>query len=204
MKKLSILYTVIIVAVAGSYILHFSNKEESKLEQVAKSKAIISSARTKVAYISTDSLYTYYNFYLDASREFQAKQRKVQNQLQSRIQKLESESVGYQKRAEAGLMSENDIRQAQADMAKKQQELQVYQQTVSNGLVEEEKVLADEMLSKITNYLEVYNSSKQYDIILNYKPGNSFWYVGKGLDITQEVIDGLNEEYAKEKESKSK
>ena len=202
MKKFSILYIVIIVAVAGSYILHFTNREEKQLEAVAKSKAIISAARTKVAYISTDSLYTYYNFYLDASRKFRTKQQKVQNQLQSRIQKLESESISYQKRAEAGLMSENDIKKAQTDMAKKQQELQVYQQTVSSGLMEEEKALADEMLAKITRYLEVYNNSQQYDIILNYAPGNAFWYVGKGLDITQEVIDGLNEEYAKELEGK--
>ena len=203
MKKFSILYIVIIASVCGSYILHFIGQSPSKPQAILPNKAIISAARTKVAYISTDSLYAYYNFYLDASKVFQNKQRKVQNQLQSRIQKLEQESISYQKRAEAGLMSENDIKKAQANMAKKQQELQVYQQTVSNGLLEEEKMLASKMLKKITDYLEVYNDSKQFDIILNYTPGNAFWYVRKGLDITQEVIDGLNEEYAKE-ELKSK
>ncbi len=191
-----IIQIVLGIAIVGLYILHFTKTTPppSKTEKNTDDNF----TGIQVAYIATDSLYAYYNFYKNLLNEFQDKQQKAQIQLQNRLRKLEDEGISYQKRAQAGLMSQNDIQKAEQDFARKQQELQSYQQTVSAGLAEEEQVLNKRILKNITDFLKEYTKEHNYDIILNYTPGNVLWHVGETLDITQDVLDGLNEAYGQQ------
>ena len=46
----------------------------------------------------------------------------------------------------------------------------------------------------IQHYLKVYNKDKKYSLILS-KAGDNLLYADKALDITNEVIAGLNKAY---------
>jgi outer membrane protein len=47
----------------------------------------------------------------------------------------------------------------------------------------------------VNNYIKIYNTTKGYDYILT-KIGDNILYANKALDITQDIIDGLNSRYA--------
>ncbi|MEN7546822.1 OmpH family outer membrane protein [Rapidithrix thailandica] len=193
MKNLSIvLNVVLIIAVGILYVFQF--KGNGAGENTAGSAGSDNQSVT-VAYVNTDSLIMYYDYYDDISVDFQNKKVKMQKQLESRGRKLESEVVSFQKRAQAGLMSQNDIRSTEQNLLQKQQEFEVYRQTVMSGLVEEEQVLQKQLYERIYNFLEDYNKDKNYDVIFNYVQGSAIWLAEDALDITDEVLKGLNENY---------
>ncbi len=53
--------------------------------------------------------------------------------------------------------------------------------------------------NKIENYLKEFNKEKGYAFIMSYEPGFMLYYRDSTYDITNDVINGLNEEYKKVK-----
>jgi outer membrane protein len=58
-----------------------------------------------------------------------------------------------------------------------------------------------EILSKIRKFCADYNKDKRYAIIISNEPGLVF-YKDSTLDITSDLLNGLNEMYSKKKTSK--
>ena len=195
MKNLPII--LLTIAVVVIYVLHF-------LPHTKNSETIdtIETARNtdfRVAFINNDTLLTYYDYYTDIKKELERKKTKAQRQLQTRSSKLQEKVISAEKRAKAGLMSANEIQRAQEKIAQDQQNLQIYSQTLTEGLIEEERIQQEKLMNKITDYIKIYNQSQQYDLILNYATGGTLWYGNKSMDITQDVLTQLNEAYDEEK-----
>jgi outer membrane protein len=52
--------------------------------------------------------------------------------------------------------------------------------------------------TKIENFLKEYNKTKGYSYILAYEPG-IIYYRDSTLNITDDLVKGLNEQYSKKK-----
>ena len=59
--------------------------------------------------------------------------------------------------------------------------------------------MTDDLTTKIHDYLKQYNKDKHYDYILGFQRGGGILYAQTELDITQEILKGMNEEYYKAK-----
>nr|WP_223241256.1 OmpH family outer membrane protein [Flammeovirga sp. EKP202] len=156
---------------------------------------------TKIAYINNDTLSVYYKFGEDQYKEFQAKVEKSQKQLQTRAMKLQKDAENFEKRARAGLMSQNDVRKKQEELAIKQQEIQIAQQSQAQGLAAEEASIQAEVRKRVKEFLDSYSADKNYSIVLGYSDGVTstvIWSTPNVEDITQAVIDGLNAKYEEE------
>lgn len=199
MKLPYLLNLILFLLVVGLYVLHFSGKKASKkpLEQEDTAQTETKKAHTsKIAYVNMDTLFEYYDYYQVLSEDFGKKKEKAQKNLEKRGRKLESDMLSFRRRAEAGLMSQNDIRAAEQKLLAQQEELQRYSQTVSAGLLEEESVLNQKLYDNIQAYLKTYNKEKQYDLIINYAERSpAFWLAQEGLDITQIVLDSINQRH---------
>lgn len=197
MKSLGVILSIIaILAVLPLYYFKFSGEEMSNANTKAADN--IKQQEAKIAYVNFDTLLQNYKFYDDISVEFQSKRDKASKQLETRGQKLESEVVSFQRRAQANLLSQNEFNRLQQELAQKQQDLQVYQQTVSAGLLEEEQAKNKELYDKIHSYLKKYNEAKGFNMIFNYREGDAIWLAEDGLDITNDIVEGLNKEYEAE------
>ena len=64
-------------------------------------------------------------------------------------------------------------------------------------------VMMNQISDAIKTYIDAYNAEKQYAMILCNQAGVPVLTGDLSLDITQEVLDGLNAEYVKSKNSKS-
>jgi outer membrane protein len=58
--------------------------------------------------------------------------------------------------------------------------------------------MKEDILSRIQNFLKDYNKDGKYDYIFSYEPGFMF-YKDSSLNITNDVIAGLNALYVKNK-----
>ncbi|MBT34396.1 MAG: hypothetical protein CMO01_32425 [Thalassobius sp.] len=194
MKNLgTILGAIAIVALIPLYIGQFSGKSDKADSSSSKAGSVTEAG--KIAYVNFDTLVQNYKLYEELNKQFMDKRDKAAKQLETRGQSLERELVSFQRRAQANLLSQNEFNTLQRDLANKQQQYQDYQQTVSTGLLEEERDLNQKLYNNILEYLKKYNADNKFDIIFNYREGESIWLAQDALNITQVILDGLNSEY---------
>ena len=67
-------------------------------------------------------------------------------------------------------------------------------------MAEEESVLINKVMDALNSYLKTYNDQKRFSIIINSSATmNTVLQADSALNITGEVVAGLNEEYVKTK-----
>jgi outer membrane protein len=59
----------------------------------------------------------------------------------------------------------------------------------------EESNLNQELYKKITTYLKDYGTQNGIQIVFKFDPSSDLLFVGDSLDITKDIINGLNESY---------
>ena len=68
---------------------------------------------------------------------------------------------------------------------------------------EEQAKFNESLYSKLSSYLKEYNKGKNYTFILGYQKGGGILFANDSLDITAQVLSGLNKQYEAEKEVSS-
>ena len=194
MKNLSlILNVVLLVAVVILYVLHFSSKEVRS----TSSSSDTSIVNLQLAYINSDSVLEHYE-YLKVNRgQIESKSKKMEQDLRNRTVGLENEISAYQRNVSS--MTLGQVRAVEEDLGKKQRNLQMYQESLQQQLMQEQARLQKELYDRITGFLKVYGEKKGLQVVLKFDPTSDVLYGGAGLDITDDVIKGLNEAYVAEK-----
>jgi outer membrane protein len=126
------------------------------------------------------------------------RKKKWSSDYRNRAQSLQNEITAYQRN-----VSNLTIGQARAleeDLAKKQQNLQMYQQSLSQELMGEQSRLSRELYERITTFLKKYGQENGLQVVLKYDATSDVLYGVEALDITNIVVKGLNDEYKTEKE----
>lgn len=198
MKNLSlILNGVLLVAVVILYVLHFStgNGVEPKV-----SASDTSAVDLKIAYIHSDSVLEHYEYLKLHREQLEAKTKKMDEDLQRRTVGLREEIAAYQRNVST--MTLGQVRAVEEDLGKKQQNLQMYQQRLQQELLEEEAKLNKELYDRVTGFLREYGQQHGLHVVFKYDPTSDVLYGGEALDITRDVIAGLNAAYEAEKNEK--
>jgi outer membrane protein len=191
-KNLSlILNGILAVAVIYLYVLHFSGDAPAEAEGTAVVSA--SGEMPKIAYVNSDTLLEYYDFFQDKRTELESKAQKLQADYETRAKGLQSEIASFQR--SAGSMTMNQARAIEEDLMKKQQNLVQYQQNLSTELMQEEAKVNEELYGKVAEYLEEYGQDQNFKVVLTYTKNSGVLYADDSLDITKVVIEGLNERY---------
>lgn len=194
MKNLSLaLNAVLLVAVAVLYYLHFSSPKAS----AAGGNGGVLLQDAKIAYINSDSVLKYYEYLTVNRTELEAKGLQMEQDFRNRAQSLQNDVATYQRTVNN--MTFGQAKAAEEELTKKQQNLQVYQQSLSQQLAMEEGKLNKQLYDRITNFLKDYAKQNDLQVVLKYDPTSDVLYGGETLDITQPVIDGLNSAYKDEK-----
>lgn len=201
MKKISLwLNIALIVAVAVLYFLYFTgNKSGSNVaineetgEQIDRSYSI--------AYVNMDTLYSKYDMFTDMRDAYMQKRDESQAELQMKMSNLEKQAMDFQDKYSKGLMTRAKAQMVQQELGQKEQELYATRDNLAMQLAEEEQVMNRQILNSILEYLKEYNKNHNYKYILSSTFGGQVLYTDSSLNITYEVLKGLNEKYAKEKE----
>lgn len=194
MKNISlILNAILFVAVAVLYYLHFSPKSTTSV--VGESSTSISDL--KIAYINSDSVLKYYDFFNVNREKLETKGKKLDQDFRNRAQSLQNDINAYQRNL--GSMTIGQAKAVEEDLGKKQQNLQLYQRSLEQEIMTEQAKMNEELYAKITAYLKVYGEENGLQVVLKYDPSSDLLYGGKTIDITQDVITGLNSAYQAEK-----
>lgn len=208
MKNLSLVFNVILaVAVVVLFILHFSGSTNSK--QVNKkntSKSDSAKAQDdvpyqRIAYINSDTISVYYDYYDDVKKDMEQKQSKIERQIRQREENLQSKYNSFVSQMQAGLLSTNQAQAKEEELRQDQMELEQYKQSVMQGISSQTYEINEKIYTKISEHIKKYNEEFNYDLIIGYSEGANVFYASPEYDITKEILEGLNEEYRAEKEA---
>ncbi len=195
MKNALLVINIILICLVGYlYFLQFGNKSKVKESFVVTS--VNSPEKSKVAYIDLDSLQSNYVYYKKIKADFEKKQASANDEITGLQKKYQSRAMQLQQKA-AG-MNQQEQETAMQEINKMQQELQNKKQSIDNDLYNYNSKMKDDVLQRIQNFLKVYNKDGKYSYIFSYEPGFMF-YKDSTLNITPDVITGLNDIYNQNK-----
>jgi outer membrane protein len=154
------------------------------------------SANEKIVFVNSDSLLTKYDYYKDLKGKFEGKGKKAQDDLKAKGEAFQREVAQYQQTAAS--LPADQRKTTEERLARKQQELQTYQQNAGGALQNEQAAENEKLYDKVAAYLKVYAKEKGYKMVLTFSKGNSaILFADESLDVTSEVIKGLNADYSK-------
>ncbi len=130
--------------------------------------------------------------------ELMEKQSSAEAEMNSKGTQYQAGVKDYEEKVRKGLVTRATAAQMEQALLQQQQELVNLQEQLQRNLMEEEQVMNRSILDYMYEYLEVYNLEGNYDFILGKSFGGVILNGNKGLDITQDVLKGLNEYFAAE------
>jgi outer membrane protein len=218
MKQTSLIINIVLIAaVAVLFYMNISLKKnvEALGGAIANPAAVLQTPATlaannvdlknaKIAYLNIDSLDYKYQYIVDNSKEYANKQMALESQLQSMAAKFQADYQDFQQAAQAGVRGEAELNKQKGQLEQQQYDVAAKQKQLE-GLGEEIAKKRGDMLKRVSDFVAKFNNGR-YDYILAYTTANisSVLYAKPGLDITKEIVDGLNTEYKAQKSSSTK
>ena len=179
-------------ALAIAAMMVSCNNQSPKMDD---QPAAASGEGMKIAYVEVDSLMTQYNFAKDYSVTLQKKSNNARNTLNQKGNALQAAMANFQQKLNNnGFQSREQAASQQAAIQRQQNDLQELQARLENELASETAKFNEALRDSLQNFLKSYNQDKKYDLILS-KAGDNILMGNKKLDITQDVINGLNKRY---------
>lgn len=204
MKKGSLIFNIVLaVAVVVLYVLHFTSGNSTSTAP-ASSRAVIDSMTdisSNVVYVNIDSLFGNLDMFYDLRNDLMEKQKSSEATLNSKAKKFEENYLDLQNKVQKGLVTRSTAAEMEKQLATDQEDLMRLRDELQYNLAEEEQVMHRRMMNEIVEYLDEYNKQYGYQYILGHSYGGNILHANKNLDITAEVLTGLNNKY---KENKTK
>jgi outer membrane protein len=152
---------------------------------------------SKVASIDAVKLITEYAG-VDEMKHSAMEQRK---QLQANVETLKSELqtslLEYQKAK--GTSSKATLADLEVGIRTRQQNLATYEQAIAAQIQKQDEQLATELMNRVSGYIRKYGQQNGYAIILASSNSGNVAYAEDKIDITDQVLAGLNSEYKRSK-----
>ncbi|HSA05479.1 MAG TPA: OmpH family outer membrane protein [Tenuifilaceae bacterium] len=199
MKKFTLIFNIVLaLAVVALFVLHFTSKSgKSTVASNGKTETTTElSANFTAAWVNVDTVLNSYDMYFDMRKELEVNSRKLEAELNAKSRTFEKEAMDFQDKVQKGLVTRSEAQQLQTTLANKEQELYRLRDEMRMQLAEEEQVKLRKIQNSITEFLKEYNEDKGYHIILSSTFGGPMLYGHPALDITNDVVKGLNAKYS--------
>ncbi|MCW5898930.1 MAG: OmpH family outer membrane protein [Flavobacteriales bacterium] len=206
--RLLIIWNVVLTALAGWALFRPASPAEPQASPEPTPPVVVQRDSTAlkdahIAYFFMDSLQQRYALVKEQGDRLRAEGRRLETNLQSEMSKAQSR---YQ-----ALMGKDHTYSTQAEIQKDEEELQSLMGRIQELQSRSEQQLARmevDMLSSISleieGFLEEYNRAAGFDYIFSVQNGGQIWVGNPDLDITDEVIAGLNARHAANKKADRK
>ena len=150
----------------------------------------------KIAYIDVDSLLANYEFWKDLSEQMTQKAENYRLLLAEERTKFEKDVEDFNKKLKNNVYSSAERAQSEQNrLAKKQQDLEEKIAKYNNELSLEDSQNMQKVSEKIDRFIREYNKAHGYNLIINKA---SLLLADDSMNITAEILDGLNAEYNSE------
>lgn len=199
MNKSFIQWGINVLLLAGiTYAILNSQAPETKSTvTISGTPRPVVDSSAKVVYVNLDTLYEHYSFYQDLLKQLTSDYNSKRNSIVSKQEQLAKKYDDYQRAAYR--MTQEQIKAAETDLLRDDENLKRQLGSAEEQFANNRDNLNKKLYNKLKSYFDEYRAEHGYDYILDGSNGGPVISGRETLNVTWEIIDGLNK---KEKEQK--
>jgi outer membrane protein len=154
-------------------------------------------AKGEIVFVNSDSLLSKYAYAKDMEKRLNDKGTTAKADLQSKGEAFQREVTDYQQKA--ATMPADQRQTTEQRLEREKEQFQSYQQNATAEFQNDQSTETGKLYDKIADYTKQYAKEKGYKMILTFSKANpTVLYGDPSLDVTADVVKGLNDAYAKE------
>jgi outer membrane protein len=200
MKRLPLILNIVLaVAVVALYVMYFTGIGSPKTKTSFDDLPAGSANGGSIFYVQIDSVLSQFDMATDLTGELQSKFNSSQAEFENKQKAYQDDVNDYQYKAQRGLITRSEAQAAEQDLYAKQQNLAKLQQDLTQDIQEKQTVMNRQVINAIMEYLKKNSSQLNYKYVLGTSFGGNILYANDSLDITKNIITGLNKEYQETK-----
>ncbi len=148
----------------------------------------------RIVFVDSVQLVNGYKGMQAARKVYQQKATTWKANIDTLAGEVQKQVMSYEK--ESSRMTPKEKQLTQELIKTKQKQLIEYQRAMNTQAQQENGKMTDDVISQINAYIKKYGKDHGYKIILASTDYGNIAYASEGLDITKDVLEGLNKEYA--------
>lgn len=164
-------------------------------------------AAGSIVFFNIDKVVENYDMANDLRSVVETKVSGIQSEIDRRGNKLQKDANDFQNKMDKGLLTSSVANAQYQKLQQQQNDYQQYAVRKQQEMAEEQQVMLNQIMNAISEFVQAYNAEKQYALILTTSGDILPAPVVTGsaaLDITDEILAGLNAEYVKTKAAEAK
>ena len=164
-------------------------------------------AAGSIVFFNIDKVVENYDMANDLRSVVETKVSGIQAEIDRRGNKLQKDANDFQNKMDKGLLTSSVANAQYQKLQQQQNDYQQYAVRKQQEMQEEQQVMLNQIMNAISEYVQAYNAEKQYALILTTSGDILPAPVVTGLaslDITDDILAGLNAEYVKTKAAETK
>jgi len=178
---------------AGEEEASIAEKDSLSTDTTGKKNIPPIGSNSRIVYVNGQTLNEEYTFIAEKYEELEKEQMRIESQIERKMRAAEERYRELE--SQAPTMTPSQMEQAQIELQNLQQDITRFQEKAATDFREKEAETQEAFFKNIHDYLEKFNEEGRYDYILTYQIGGQVLLANDSLDITQQVVDGLNAEY---------
>ncbi len=194
-KILIICNAVLLLGLIGIYVLHFTGGNNKSKVNTEATAPLQKEGGLTVAYVNTDTLLAKYQYAIDMEQELMAYKDQMERSGRQQMEQFQKDYENYLKTGSTMTLTQQQAKEE--ELKKRAEKMQTLEQELTAKIMERQMSENTKLLNAIFAFVREYNNAnQQFDVILRQTFNDSpTLYLNPGMDITQEIVDGLNEEY---------
>ncbi len=149
----------------------------------------------KIAYVEVDTIFMHYKMAKELAVVFESKSKQLDADLNSKSKTFQGTVLDFQNKVQKGLITSSNAQEVQKQLQAQEQELYKLREKYQAELADEGQVNQRQILQSIMAYLKEYNKTKGFQYVLANSFPSSILYADSTLNVTNEVIEGLNTKF---------
>jgi outer membrane protein len=154
----------------------------------------VTSQHPSIVYVDSNQLINNFKGMQNARKVYQQKAVTWKANIDTLSAEVQRQIVDYEK--QSGKMSVKERQLSEELIRTKQKQLMDYQQAMNAQAQQEDSKMTGEVIVQINSFIKKYGEEKGYTIVMAATEFGNIAYAKEGLDITDEVLEGLNKEYS--------
>lgn len=160
-----------------------------------------------IVYFNLDRILDEYDMANDLRSVVETKVGSIQQEINRRGSKLEKDVKAFQDKIDKGLLTRSVAEVQGQKLQEQQNSFQQYAAQKQQEMAEEQQVMLNQIADAIKTFLDEYNAEKKYAMIISTQGSvlpAPVACANPELDITDDILQGLNAAYVKTKAKETK
>lgn len=149
----------------------------------------------KIGYYNSDSLNANYKLIKAIEKDLEAQVNTMSSNFEAKVKSFENWARSYDEKIKNNMLISSEIQKFQEQFQQRQMALAQEEQQLQGKIQQLQNDNLIKAFNRVENFVKNYAEKNGFDMILQYAKGGQVIYISPGMDVTEDIVNGLNTEY---------